>query len=76
MRKPRWKEVESSNLERIRYDRSNRILHITFRNQSHYIYYDVSYYRYLKLYHAESKGKYFNRFIRGHYDYVRVKEEE
>lgn len=72
MRKPYMKEVESSLIKRIWYDRRNKILHIRFNSGGYYIYYGVSYYRYRKLLHAESKGKYFLKYIRNNYEYAKL----
>lgn len=72
MRRPIWKQLESSNLDKVRYDRQNRILHVRFNSGHYYTYDDVSYYRYLKLLHAESKGRYFYYKIRTAYKYRRI----
>lgn len=72
MRRPRWKKLESSSLDTVRFDRANRILHVIFNSGHYYTYDNVSYYRYLKLTHAESKGRYFYYKIRMNYVYRRM----
>jgi hypothetical protein len=72
MRRPHWRKLESSNLNRVRYDREERVLHVIFNSEHYYIYDNVSYYRYLKLIHADSKGRYFYYHIRLNYIYERI----
>jgi hypothetical protein len=72
MRRPHWKQLESSSLDSVWYNRFTRVLHVLFNSGHYYIYDNVSYYRYLKLIHAESKGRYFYYFIRMKYVYRRV----
>jgi hypothetical protein len=67
-----WRFVESSSLHYIGYDRKKKMLHVWFRASHWYTYDNVSYYRYRKLLHAESKGRYFNRFIRLKYVYHKI----
>lgn len=71
-RRPTMKNVESSLIARIWHNRKTKVLHIRFTTGHYYIYYNVSSYRYYKLMYAESKGRYFNKFIRGKYDYLRI----
>lgn len=72
MRKAKWRLVDSSSLKAIWYDRMGKILHVVFNSDNYYKYYGVSYYRYRKLIHAESKGRYFYYYIRTKYDYRRI----
>ena len=67
------KPVSSSLINQVYYDRRNKILHILFHGNAYYIYYEVSYYRYRKLMQADSKGRYFNKYIKNKYKYRRVK---
>lgn len=66
------KEVESSLIKRVWHDNKNKILHVEFRGGGYYIYYNVSRYRYYRLLNAESKGKYFLKYIRNNYEYAKL----
>lgn len=66
-------DVESSLIENIVYDKRTEVLTICFRtNQSVYVYTDVPEEVVLELLSAESKGRYFNKNIKGNYDYKQV----
>jgi hypothetical protein len=65
--------VDSILIEGVWYNRETRVLHVLFTSGSYYIYFDVSYYRYLKWIKADSKGRYFNKHIKWGYMYRRVK---
>jgi len=73
MRRPKFKEVVSSNLHYVWYGRKSRQLHIIFHSGSYYVYNNVSYYRYWKLIKAESLGRYFYYNIRMNYIYKRLR---
>jgi lysyl-tRNA synthetase class 2 len=68
----KFRIVESSNLNQVYYDRRFHHLYIEFKSGTTYRYTNVSYYRYHMLMNSESKGKYFNRYIKGKYDYERI----
>jgi hypothetical protein len=70
----RWREVDSTNLKSVSYDRKSRQLFIEFQSGPVYRYEKVSYYRYRKLLHADSHGRYFNTNIRMKYVYERMME--
>ena len=70
------KGFESSNILKVLYFKSEKILVIEFHKQGkftgRYKYKDVSYQRFLMLGKAESKGKYFNSKIRGRYETTKM----
>jgi len=68
----RHQGVSSSNLDTIGYDKKNEILEISFLSGSMYQYFDVPLDVFNKLKRAQSKGKYFWRYIRNFYDYEMI----
>jgi hypothetical protein len=62
--------VASATLARIAYDASRRLLHLEFRDQTVYQYVGVPAEVYHALLRAPSKGRFFNRAIRGHFPHV------
>jgi hypothetical protein len=64
--------VQSSSLASIGHSADENALVIEFRNGSIYRYVDVPAQTYDALLHAESKGGYFNRFIRSRFVHERV----
>jgi len=64
--------VQSSNIESIGYDAETQTLEIGFLNGSVYQYFDVPEQVYEGIMSADSHGKYFAAFIKGHYRYSRV----
>ena len=70
-----WIEVESSALSSIFYDEENRLLYIKFKDTGHiFRYVHVSEDVYQNLKGGESKGTYFNQYIKGRYEYVRISD--
>ncbi len=65
--------VKSSNISRIGYDESNKILVVEFKSSGTYVYYDIPKYVFVELLNSESCGRYFNNNISGNYQYERVK---
>jgi len=63
--------VESTTLAALAYDDAHEILQLEFRSRAIYRYLGVPAPVYEALLAAPSKGKYFNRAIRGHYPYSR-----
>ncbi len=61
--------VESTTLSALAYDETHEILQLEFRSHAVYRYFDVPALVYESLLAAPSKGKYFNRAIRGNYRY-------
>ncbi len=61
--------VESTTLATVGYDDSLRMLQLEFRNRAIYQYFGVLAPVHEGLLDAPSKGKYFNRVIRGHFPY-------
>lgn len=65
-------EWSSRLLEAAAYDRSQGLLHLSFRNGTSYRYSDVPAEVYDQLLLSESKGRYFNLHIRNRYAYTRI----
>jgi hypothetical protein len=65
-------EWSSRLLEAAAYDRSQALLQLSFRNGTSYHYSDVPAEIYDRLLLAESKGKYFNLYIRNRYPYTKI----
>lgn len=72
MRRPTWKLLDSSSLDKVWYNRKTKRLHVVFTSGHYYIYDNVSYYKYRQLMNADSHGRYFYRHIRLNYNYRRV----
>lgn len=72
---PDWEIVytpESTALSVISYCEAARELQVQFRNSgAWYIYYDVEPEVWDRFKHADSKGSFFNEFIKGYYEYER-----
>ena len=64
--------VESSTLAALAYDETRQILQLEFRSRAIYRYFGVPATVYEALLAAPSKGKYFNRAIRGSFPFSRV----
>jgi hypothetical protein len=64
--------VESTTLAVLAYDDAHRTLQLEFRSRAIYRYFGVPAPVYEALLAATSKGKYFNRAIRGNFPYLRV----
>ena len=60
-----WITVESSNLAAYRYDEDERILYIAFSSGAVYAYLAIPTALVAGLAHAESKGKFFHKYIKG-----------
>lgn len=65
--------VESSSLLAIGFARETRVLEIEFRSGAAYRYLGVPPAVFEELKKAESKGRYFAHFIRGKYEFQRIK---
>lgn len=65
-------EWSSRWLEAATYDRSQALLHLSFRNGTNYRYSDVPAEVYDQLLLAESKGRFFNLHIRNRYAYTKI----
>ena len=65
--------VESSSLVSIAFDREARALEIEFRSGASYRYLAVPPAVFEELKKASSKGRYFAQFIRGKYEFQRLK---
>ncbi len=65
-------ELDSSVLSSARYDPDQRLLEIEFRTGRIYRYFNVPMEVFRDLLQAQSKGRFFNRFIRDNYQYRTV----
>jgi hypothetical protein len=63
---------ESSNISRIGYEESNRILRVEFKNGSLYDYFDIPEVVFDSMKNAGSKGQYLAQNIKGTYRYAKV----
>jgi hypothetical protein len=66
---PHMTPVDSSNIESVGYDTSNRELHVRFLGNRTYVYSDVPAELYEELLRAPSKGSFLNRAVKGAYAY-------
>jgi hypothetical protein len=66
--------VESSTLARVAYEETTALLQLEFCNRKTYLYFDVPADIHQALLCASSKGRYFNRAIRGRFRYGLVPE--
>jgi hypothetical protein len=64
--------VESATLAALAYDDAREILQLEFRSRATYSYFGVPGSVYEALMAAPSKGRYFNREIRGRFEHLRV----
>ena len=65
-------QVESSNLASIGYDSETSTLEIEFKNGAIWQYFDVSESVWYEFDSSESKGRFFNREIKGKYSESKV----
>lgn len=65
--------VSSSNIASIGYDESSQILEVEFKSSDVYQYYNVSKDTYETFMDAGSKGRYFHKYVRDKYKFVRIK---
>ena len=68
----KWVQVESRALAAAAYDHDSHHLYVEFRSGEIYCYRDVPVERYDELLVADSKGKYFRRYILNRYPYQRI----
>ncbi len=64
--------VESSNIDAVGYFEKERVLLVRFKSGNIYKYFEVPQKIYLELINAESKGIYFNRFVKNAFAYEHV----
>lgn len=64
--------IQSTLIESVAYDESQQVLDIWFTTGTHYRYFEVEPAVVEELMAAESKGRYFNDFIREGYIYRKV----
>lgn len=65
-------EVRSSSLARLSYDRRQATLQVEFRDGTQYQYCGVPLETYRCLLQADSKGSYFNHYIRSRFPYAAI----
>jgi hypothetical protein len=68
--------VESTTLAAMAYDDDHEILQLEFRSRAVYSYFGVPVSVYEALLAADSKGRYFNRAIRGRFPHLRTAHAE
>ncbi len=66
--------VESTTLATVTYDEASELLQLEFRSRATYQYFGVPVAVHTALLDAPSKGSYFNRIIRGSFQYRRVSD--
>jgi hypothetical protein len=66
-------EVRSSSLARLSYDRRQATLQVEFRDGTQYQYSGVPLRTYQSLLQANSKGSYFNHYIRSRFPYAAIR---
>ena len=66
-----WTNVDSSNVQSVAYDDHTKTLCVRFLNGGLYSYNDVSHEVYTDLVHAESVGRYLNKYVKGFCSYTR-----
>lgn len=65
-----WIAGNSSNIERFKYDATNQVLTVEFKNGGAYNYFDVIESVFEEMKNAESRGKYLAQRIKGTYRYA------
>ena len=66
-------EVRSSSLARLSYDRQQATLQVEFRDGTKYQYSGVPFRTYQSLLQADSKGSYFNHYIRSRFPHTAIR---
>lgn len=70
-----WHLVESSNINKIKFDLNSQNLSINFKPNNTYEYKSVPYWIWEGFIGSESKGKYFHTFIKGKYETIKINED-
>jgi hypothetical protein len=68
-------DVSSTVVARVAYDEPSRELCVVFTTGRVYTYHDVPRGRYIQFVNAASKGEFFNRYIRDHYDFQEERQQ-
>lgn len=68
--------VESSTLATVGYDQASGLLELGFQSGAIYQYFGVPGAVHEELLEAPSKGRYFNRWIRGQYRYAQFSDDQ
>ena len=61
--------VESSNIKFVYYDSDSKTLDVGFKNRTIYQYFLVPLDLYMEFRNAESKGKFFHKYIRSEFEF-------
>jgi hypothetical protein len=67
-------ELKSKSLATVRYDRLARQLEVQFLTGKRYLFFLVPSHCYQQLLEAESKGAFFNRYIRNRFPYQQLSD--
>lgn len=67
-----WILVESSNINKIKFNLGTQTLSINFKPNNTYEYPNVPYWVWEGFVGNESKGKYFHKFIKNKYDCIKL----
>jgi hypothetical protein len=67
-------ELKSKSLATVRYDRPARQLQVQFLTGKRYLFFLVPPHCYQQLLRAESKGAFFNRYIRNRFPYQQLSD--
>lgn len=55
---------DSTSIDSFGYDFDRKVLHVFFKKSGHYKFFDVPRTRFIKMVNADSRGKYFGKFIK------------
>jgi hypothetical protein len=70
------KEVKSSNIQAIGYDKESKKLHVRFTGGNVYEYTAVPQELFESFFTSESKGKFFAVNIKGHFQFLKLEKEQ
>ena len=68
-----FKQVESSNIDKIGYEDNN--LYVKYKTGNTYKFRNVPLKEYYNFMEADSKGRFFNSSIKGKYEFEKITEE-
>ena len=73
-RKMNWliANPDSTLVRRVKYDKESQLLRVKFHNEREYEYSDVPFMVYKDLIHAESVGGFFNKSVKGFFDFTEL----
>jgi len=67
------RDTSSSNIAQVGYDTAEKVLRIVFQTGAIYDYTNVDELTYRQLLQSPSVGKFFHRYIKGSFDFNRIK---